>query len=285
MTAIIVSYNASPELRRCLRSAATSRGVSLKIVVVDNASTDDNVNMIRDEFPQVDLIVNMTNRGFAAAVNQGLTRATGNIVLLNPDLELEPDTLTALEAALKRHPHVGIVGPALKYPDGSLQPSVKKFPRWIDLLLILTKLPNLWPGLARSYNGLDVDYKREQVVDQVMGSCFMIRQSCLDDVGKFDEGFYIWFEEVDFCKRARDRGWSTLFTPSARARHSRGASFRQLPARRRQRILRRSVVHYCRKHFGWLVTWLLLPGLFVSWLSALMIDAFRLAKPQRAKNF
>ncbi len=285
LTAIVVSWNAARELKACLRSITASRQVSIKTIVIDNASTESNVDLVRRGFPAVELIVNDTNRGFAAAVNQGLARAEGDVVLVNPDLKLEPSTLAILRQRLARYPRVGVVGPRLIYPDGQPQPSVKRFPRWIDLFLILTKLPNLFPRLARSYNGLDIDYAREQTVDQVMGSCFMIRRSCLNHVGRFDEGFWVWFEEVDFCKRARDHGWLTLYTPATAAIHSRGASFKLTPVVIKQRALRQSIVHYSRKHFGWLSALLLAPGLLISWLSALLINAFRLAKPESAKHF
>lgn len=285
LTAIVVSWNAAGELEECLQSLTASRGLNLKTVVIDNASTEPSVEMVRQRFPTVELIINDTNRGFAAAVNQGLARAVGDVVLINPDLKLEPSTLAVLRQTLSRHPRVGVVGPRLIYPDGKPQPSVKRFPRWIDLFLILTKLPNLFPRLARSYNGFDIDYDREQTVDQVMGSCFMIRRSCLSDVGLFDQGFWIWFEEVDFCKRTRDRGWLTLYTPIATAVHVRGASFKRTSAVVKQRVLRQSIVHYSRKHFGRLSVWLLVPGLLISWLSAQLIDACQLTKPEPAKNF
>lgn len=285
LTVIVVSWNAADELRACLRSIVATQGITVKTVVIDNASTAGNADLVRNEFPDAALIMNDTNRGFAAAVNQGLAQAEGDVVLINSDITLEPSTLAVLHQTFSRHPRVGIVGPRLIYPDGKPQPSVKHFPRWLDLFLILTKLPNLFPRLARSYNGLDIDYAREQTVDQIMGSCFMIRRSCLNDVGGFDERFWIWFEEVDFCKRALGHGWLTLYTPTTTAIHIRGASFKRTSAVVKQRVLRQSIIHYSRKHFGWLSALLLAPGLLISWLSALLIDAFQLTKPEPAKHF
>lgn len=284
VTAIVVSWNVADALNRCLKSLEHSAGVAVTTVVVDNASSDGSAEMVRREFPQVTLIANPTNRGFAAAVNQGLDRSHGDVVLLNPDVVLEPFTIAELQAALVRHTSVGIVGGQLRYPDATIQPSVKRFPRVIDLFLILVKLPNLFPGISRRYNGLDIDYGKEQIVDQVMGSCYMIRQACRDAVGKFDEGFYLWFEEVDFCYRARDKGWLTLYAPHARALHRRGTSFGQLSAVTKQRLLRNSINHYCYKHFGVLAMIVLAPGQFVSWSSAMLIDALKLTKPSKAKN-
>ncbi len=284
LTAIIVSWNACEELKRCLESLRRSDGVLLTTIVVDNASAEGNAAMVKNDFPEATLITNDRNRGFAAAVNQGVARAHGDVVLINPDLEVEPPTLAKLHESFGRYPSVGIVGPQLRYPNGSIQPSVKRFPDWFDLFLILSKVPNFFPGLTRRYNGLDRNYEKEQIVDQVMGSCFMIRRKTLEDVGAFDEGFWMWFEEVDFCKRAKRQGWLTLFTPAARAVHARGASFSRASATEKQRALRNSIVHYSMKYFGKFKTRLLAPAELMSIVSGMLIDALNLSKPSRAKD-
>ncbi|MBI4089881.1 MAG: glycosyltransferase family 2 protein [Candidatus Kerfeldbacteria bacterium] len=199
ITAIVVSFNTPDELQRCLASLRASTGVGLKTIVVDNDSAFDVAAVVQRAYPDAELIRNSSNRGFAAAVNQGLARASETVVLINPDLTVQPDTLAILYDRLIAHPNAGIVGPKLRYPDGTHQPSVKRFPRWIDLALTLAKLPNFVPGLSRRYHATDTDYDREQMVDQVMGSCFMIRPQTLYAVGSFDEGFFIWFEGSIFA--------------------------------------------------------------------------------------
>lgn len=283
ITAIIVSYNAREELNRCLASLATSSGITLHIIVIDNASTDGNAAMVRSAFPQVTLIENSDNRGFAAAVNQGLARARGDVILINPDLTVEPMTIATLHRVMVEHPDVGIIGPRLTYPDGTLQPSVKKFPDWFDLFLILSKVPNFVPSVARVYNGLTVDYTHDQQVDQVMGSCFMIRRATLDAVGTFDEGFWMWFEEVDYCKRALTAGWKTWFTPQAHAVHVRAASTTQSTAHK-QRVLRNSIMHYSRKYFGDVRTRMLAPAELMSIIAGAAVDRYNLVKPTIAKD-
>ena len=282
-TAIVVSYNAREELRKCLASLFTSSGIDLHVIVIDNASTDGNVDMVRKEFPQVVLTVNKTNKGFAAAVNQGFAAAKGDVILINPDLTVMPDTIAVMKQSLDAHPDIGIIGPKLTYPDDTLQPSVKKFPDWFDLFLILSKVPNFIPSIARVYNGLTVDYKKEQTVDQVMGSCFLIRRATLDAVGAFDEGFWMWFEEVDFCKRALTKGWKTLYTPATHAVHVRAASTTQSTAEK-QRILRNSIVHYSMKYFGPLKTKMLGPAELMSVLTGVVGDQVKLIKPYKAKH-
>ncbi|MBI2984523.1 MAG: glycosyltransferase family 2 protein [Candidatus Kerfeldbacteria bacterium] len=285
VTMVVVSWNVRRSLRQCLRAAEASRGIRWQIIVVDNASTDGSVDLVRRQFPRVVLIANDINRGFAAAVNQALRRSRGDVLLLNPDLVLQPRTVASMAAWFLRRPRVGIIGPQLIYPDGRLQPSVKRFPRWIDLFLLLSKVPNIVPRLSARYQATDFDYQRIQVVDQVMGSCFLIRRQTLDQVGLFDEQFWIWYEEVDFCRRAKALGWETLYVADAVATHERGQSFRQVSVRRKQLLLRQSIGHYTRKHLGQLQFFGLWPAFAISWLSALVIDFFRWGKPMVASDF
>lgn len=284
VTAIIVSWNVREALRQCLENVRRSIGVVVRTVVVDNASADGSADMVERAFPEVRLIKNQGNRGFAAAVNQGIERSRGDVLLLNPDALLQPDTLEKLEHGLARNPHAGIVGPQLRYPDKALQPSVRRFPRAVDLVLTLLKLPNFFPGLLKRYAATDLDYDRQQVVDQVMGSCFLIRRRTLEDVGTFDERFYLWFEEVDFCKRAKAKGWMTMLIPDAQAAHERGASFKQLPPVQKQGILMRSMYHYAKKHFNFFSAELVYAVGVVSMLLAACQQLFRINKPFRAKD-
>lgn len=241
--------------------------------------------MIVRDFPQVRLIRNHENRGFAAAVNQGMTASRGQVLLLNPDLELQPNTVQLLLEWMDKIPRGGIFGPRLKYPDGNIQHSVKRFPRWIDLALVLSKLPNIMPFLSTRYQADDLDYSKTQEVDQVMGSCFLIRRDTLEHVGKFDEGFWIWYEEVDYCLRAKQSSWSTVYVAEAEAMHGRGQSFQQVSTAEKQRYLRRSIRHYAQKHFGRVGTLALAPFEFLSWMSGGVIDGMKLRKPSVAREF
>ncbi len=282
---VVFSWNVHDSLRQCLTAAQASQGIKARLVVVDNASRDGSAELVRREFPHVTLITNPTNRGFAAAVNQALEHARGHILLLNPDVRLQTTTVRTMVSWFARRPEIGIIGPRLRYPDGSLQPSVRRFPRWIDLVLVLSKLPNLLPVLAQRYQAVDFDYTTTQTVDQVMGSCCLIRQETLAQVGRFDQGFWIWYEEVDYCLRAKQAGWLTLYVAEAEVAHSRGQSFQQLSATVKQGYLRQSIRHYVRKHFGGLAAWALLPWLWISWLAASLIDVAHLRKPLAAKEF
>lgn len=283
---IVVSWNVRDSLRQCLASILASRGIQPRVVVIDNGSADGSVEMVRAEFPDVRLIKNQTNRGFAAAVNQGLAQhSSGHVALINCDLKLEPETIRTLLDWFQRLPQVGIAGPMLRYEDESLQPSVKRFPRWQDLALVLSKLPNLIPGIAQRYQAADFNYSKTQVVDQVMGSCFLIRDELLKVLPRFDEQYFIWFEEVDYCLTAKALGWQTLYVAEAQAIHGRGQSFQQHPVTTKQRFLRQSIRYYVRKHFGRMAEMSLMPFLLMSWVSAGVIQAAHLRKPQMAKEF
>lgn len=284
LTVIVVSWNVRQQLERCLESIAKSRQINVKAVVIDNASSDGSADSVRQKFPEVELIANSNNRGFAAAVNQGIERSRGDVILINPDLVLEPNTLSVLEQALESHPKAGIAGPRIVYPDGRLQPSVRRFPTTRDLLLTLSKLPNFFPGLTATYTGLNVDYHQAQIVDQVMGSCFLIRREALETIGKFDEGFYLWFEEVDFCRRAANLDWKSIYVPSALVKHTKGASFSQQSALWKHRVLVASMKHYASKHLGAVSALMVTIAGKIAYISVALQQLLNLKKPSAARN-
>ncbi len=256
---IIVNWNTRERLRECLRSVFSSEGTaSFEVFVVDNASEDGSAEMILHEYPKVILIENKTNRGFAAANNQAIRRSQGsNILLLNPDCELTPGALENLLIFIKSKPLAGVVGGKLFGKDNELQFSVRRFPTLASQAAILLKLPHLAPNLpsVKRYLAEDYNYRAPGAADQVMGAFFAIPRHVLAEVGLLDENFYIWFEEVDFCKRVRARGYEVLFTPMAEAKHVGGESFGRLLALPKQRIWNRSLSFYLRKHHG-VLPWL-----------------------------
>lgn len=264
LSIIIVNWNSGPLLRRCLDALpAASRGNSklsttnsqlgYEVWVVDNASTDDSLERARGSAQPFELLALTSNCGFARANNRAIRRTHGDIVLLlNPDTEPRSGSLAALADFFATHPQAGVVGPRLRNPDGTLQPSVRRFPTAAVLFLLLTRLAHVGlklPALRRYFMS-DFAHDREEAVDQVMGACFAIRRQTLDEIGPLDEGFRIWFEEVDYCRRALARGFQTWFTPSAEVVHHRAAAFRQVSAAARAWWFSRSALRYARKHLG-----------------------------------
>ncbi len=255
ISVVIVSWNVRDALRQCLASVFQERGLTYEVFVVDNASADGSAAMVRQEFPQAQLLANTRNIGFAQANNQALTHATGRaVLLLNPDTLLHEGTLASIVAYFDAHADVGILGGKIFHGDGSLQRSVLRFPTFASQALVLLKVQafSLAPKPLRDYYALDFDYTREADVDQVMGSFFAIRRAALDGIGNLDGGFFLWFEEVDYCKRAKAAGWNVRYTPAVSVTHIGGKSFGQLLSLEQQIIFNRSMLRYFHKHHGML---------------------------------
>lgn len=249
---IIVSWNTKELLKNCLTTVFTQQGCDFEVLVIDNNSLDGSQEMVRGEFPGVKLFTNTKNRGFAAANNQGMRIATGKtILLLNSDTELtSSDSLVTL---LKKQRMLGsgILGPQLMFQDGSAQSSVRSFPTFASQLLILLKLHIIFPKLKilKNYFASDFDYSKDQPVEQVSGACFLISRACYESVGLFDERFWIWFEEVDYCKRAHLAGFSIHYIASPRIIHLGGMSFSKIIPKDRQRKFNQSLLLYAKKYF------------------------------------
>ncbi len=258
---IIVSWNVREELERCLHSLPEACGsLSYDVVVVDNASEDGTREWLKTWGAgrgARGAVYNEGNRGFAKACNQGIIGYDARyVLLLNPDTECSPGSLAQFVHEADARPKAGILGPKILNEDGSVQPSVRRFPGVWNQLAVLLKVPRIFPLLGklllRSYHAEDLDIDREQDVDQVMGACFLIRRELIEKVGGLDEAYEIWFEEVDYCKQAYANGYAVRYLPQVQIRHVRGASFAKADAKRKQRIFTASMLTYFQKwHPGW----------------------------------
>jgi len=221
LACVVVTYDALPWLEQCLESVA-----ALETVVVDHGSSDGTVEFVRERFPAVTL-VEAENRGLAAGWNRGVAETSGEYVLvLNADAWLLGDAAEQLVDAADRHPRVALVGPRMRHPDGTLQRSVRGFPtlwRLATEYLYLRKLAPRSRALNAFYAG-GFAHDAERTVEWVMGSCMLVRRTAFEEVGPFDERYFLFSEEVDWMRRATDRGWSILFTPTAECTHVGGAS-------------------------------------------------------------
>jgi N-acetylglucosaminyl-diphospho-decaprenol L-rhamnosyltransferase len=237
----IVSYNTREHLRACLESVAPERPV--ETVVVDNNSTDGSVEMVRKEFPDVELI-KAENRGYGAGANRAFAATTAPyVLLLNTDTVLQPGALQALADHLDAHPEAGIVGPRLLNSDGSLQPSCAPFP------YPLSKLVRWFPNARHRYLP-SWSHDAPRRVPYVLGAALALRRSAVEEVGGFDERFFMYFEETDLAMRLDRRGWETHFTPATEVVHEGGASTRQLSAPMLLELYR-SMARYYEIHHGW----------------------------------
>jgi len=253
LSVVVVSWNVRELLRRCLQSVLGEYPISnIQVLVVDNGSSDGSAAMVRDEFPAVQLIANDQNRGFTAASNQGLAAAQGRyLLLLNPDTEVVGGALATMIAYLDAQPRVGALGPRLRYPDGRLQPSRRRFPTMATALLESTVVQQWWPdnGVLRSYTMADTPEDTTQPVDWVVGACLLVRRAAYEQVGGLDEGFFMYSEELDWCRRIKNAGWEIVYLPAATIIHHEGKSSEQVvPAR--HIYFQSSKVRYFRKHHG-----------------------------------
>lgn len=263
LTVVVVNWNVRDLLRCCLASIDNSH-LSLETFVVDNGSSDGSLQMVRDEFPKVRLIANQDNLGFTAANNQALAQSQGRyLVLLNPDAELVGDALGQMVAYLESHPDVGVLGPQLRYPDDTVQSSRRRFPTLATAFAESTIIQQWWPdnGILRRYYVSDNPENITQPVDWVMGACMMVRREAYEQVGGLDEGFFMYSEELDWCRRIKDAGWGVFYLPAAVVIHHEGKSSEQVVPERHIHF-QSSKVRYFRKHHGrWqagLLRWFLL---------------------------
>lgn len=250
ISAVIVSYNVRALLDRCLRSLELSD--QTEAIVVDNASTDGTAAFLDRYYPTVRLIANRTNPGFGAANNQGMELARGTYVLfLNPDAELRPGALASLREALAARPEVGVVGPRLRYADGRIQSSRRRFPTLITALAESTVLERWWPNspAVRSYRVRDSSDDEAREVDWLNGACLLTRRAVIDRVGGFDPRFFMYSEELDWCRRVREAGWPIVYWPAAEVIHHEGKSSEQNLARRAQNF-NESKARYFEKYYG-----------------------------------
>ncbi len=256
MSVVIVSWNVRELLRANLtRLFSLATPLEFEVFVVDNGSHDGTARMVREEFPRVKLITNDWDAGFAGPNNQALRLAKGEVaVLLNPDMLVEPGALEMTYEKLLRDRSIGVLGIRLVGQNGKPINSVRRFPDVWSQLLILLKLGRAFPNLLGRYMFSDFDYGRSQDVDQVRGSFFAFRRELLDTVGYLDDGFHIWFEEVDYCRRVRAKGLRIRYAAEATARDYVGRSVSQMKRRETQKIFGASMVRYFRKHHpGWRV--------------------------------
>jgi len=227
LSIVIVSWNVRDLLRGCLRSLyAAPEGRAAQVIVVDNGSTDGSAEMVEAEFPAVQLVRGSENRGFAAANNTGLALAQGRYVLfLNPDTEIIGAALAALLGYAAAQPDVAVVAPQLLNSDGSLQPSRYRFPTFATAFFESTWLEPIAPRqLLDRYYVRDLPEDQVCDVDWVRGAALLVRRAAIDAVGPLDEGFFMYSEELDWCRRFRDAGWRVVYLPTAQVIHHGGKS-------------------------------------------------------------
>ncbi len=269
VSVVIISLNTERVLRECLECLAReSAGLKVETLIVDNGSKDGSVAMIRNEFPGVRLIESGENLGFGRANNLAFEQATGRyIVLLNSDAFLQPDSLRISVERMDKDPRIGLAGARLVGRDGSWQPSARMFPSLLTDLFVLSGLANRYPQskLFGRFDRTWADQTAPAAVDWVPGAYSIIRREALSKVGPFDPAFFLYYEEVDLCRRIQAAGYSIWYWPDVVVVHIGGESSRQMTQNTKSaKTLQmsksgaqltlwrmRSTLLYYRKNHGW----------------------------------
>jgi GT2 family glycosyltransferase len=279
ISAIILSYNTVNLLRDCLNSLlAKTKNTEMEIIVIDNNSIDNSAQMVRKEFPQVELIVNPDNYGFSKGNNIGLKKAKGDYVLLiNSDVVFVEDSISGMVNLMEKSPKIGVSSCKLIGSDNKIQPTGGFFPtilRVFAWMLFIDDVPIL-NRLFNSYHPPVSWYGKEQLQDWVTGAFFMIRKQVIEDVGYLDENIFMYAEEMEYCYRAKKLGWFVKYSPVTKIIHlggksgtSKGALLGEL----------KSIKYFYQKHMpnwqGPLLIFLLKLG------SLLRVIAFAIIKPK-----
>jgi len=251
ISVVIPSWNTRDYLEACLLSLDRAPNPSIEIIVVENGSEDGSREYLQGDRPDVRLVVNERNEGFAHACNQGIALATGKYVfLLNTDTEIRGNALQKLYCFLEGHDEYGAVAPRLVHPDGRTQPTVQAFPSLWTPLFFATPLERWFPDLRelKRYFLRDWSQETSEDIDQPPAAALLVRRSVLEEVGVFDETLWLFFNDVDLSLRMREAGWKTRYLAEAEVLHHVGGSTRNfgsfVPEWQKNRLA------FYRKHHG-----------------------------------
>jgi hypothetical protein len=257
LSIIIVNWNVRDELLQCLRSIEEQRPRGeYEIIIVDNASTDGTIEAVRKDFPKVTLIINKNNRGFSAASNQAIKIAKGQyLFLLNPDTVVHKDSLDNLIRVLDENPDIGACGPKLIDENNIPYRPEGYVPTFHSIFYAKTffRMLGIFRGHYKKLTADNLDYNRQTDVEQLSGSALMVRRSVMEEIGLWDESFFMYYEDVDLCLRIRKAGWRITYVGESVITHFGGKSSVQISVEKRI-MLYRSLFIYLRKHKGRLAT-------------------------------
>ncbi|MCK5219484.1 glycosyltransferase family 2 protein [bacterium] len=280
----IVNWNTREYLVKCLQALrAGAAGLTLEIIVVDNASSDGSAKAVAEQFPEIQLLANRENLGFAAGINQALNLAQAPFcMLLNPDTEMQPQALQIMLEDLEAHPEAWAVGPKLLNGDGSILPSGRKFPTmfstWMEgLLPRRVKASDWWKKAV--FGRLDFEVPVE--VNEVSGACFITRQKVFEKIGFLDERFFLYYEEVDWFLRLAAAGGKVRYQPRARIIHHWGAGANKTQGESVLLYYRSQFKFWRKHHRGEIVIRIMTACNAVVWTVGSLIKALGLGEVRR----
>ncbi len=277
LSIIIVNWNVRDLLRACLESIERGRGnLDVEVIVVDSASSDGSVAMLTADFPWVTLVACSENVGFPKGNNLGIAKANGRyILLLNPDTVVLDNALTVMLSYLQSHPDVGIVGAQLLNADGSVQSSRRRFPTLATAFFESTWLESLAPAaLLARYYARDLPDDQTADVDWVTGACMMAPRTAVAAIGGLDEAYFMYSEELDWCRRFKDADWRVVYLPAAQIVHYVGKSSEQAVVARHINF-QRAKLRYFRKYHSRLAAGLLRSFLLLNYFGQLVLEAVK----------
>jgi len=248
LSVIIVNFNTASLLKECLNSIEENRGnLKLEILVVDNNSRDQSAEMVKKDFPQVKLLVNSENIGFARGVNQGLALAKGRyFLLLNPDVKVLPGALKGMIEFMDQNKDAGLAGVQLFNSDGTKQNSIANFPSISQELLNKSLLRILFP---EKYPSKYREYKSPIEVDSVIGACMIVRPEAVKEAGELDPDYFLFLEETDWCFQMKKMGWKVYHLPQLKVYHKQGQSLLDLKSKGRIEYYR-SYYRFFKKNYS-----------------------------------
>lgn len=278
---VIVSYNSLPHLRACIESIPGGAGsLPYEVIIVDNNSSDGTPDVIRNEAPSVNLIANTENLGFAKGCNIGIKAARGRyILLLNPDTVVGSNALERTHEYLEDNPDLAAAGCKLLRPDGSLDPSCKReLPSPWDAFCRMVGLSKLFPRsrIFARYDAAYLDVDKRQRLPLIDGCYMMMRSEALKDIGLFDERFFIYGEDVDWCRRAHSGGWSIGYDPTGTVVHMKGETTRHYTFRMLYHFHRSMTLYYWKHSRRWdPVQLIVYPGIALRLAALVIWNLFR----------
>ncbi len=251
ITLSIVNWNGGEEIFAFLESIFLfTKNISFEVIVVDNNSTDDSLEKIKNNFPQVKIVEQKYNSGYARAHNKGWKEGSGRyIAFLNLDMELCENSFEKLVHFLEARQDVIAVGPTLIYPNGMLQPNVKRNPTLLSQITILLKLHFWLKSFVNFYLWRDFDYTKEQEVPQLMGACIVARRDILEKIGGWGEEYFpILWEDIDFCKKIQLHRGIIIYSPITKIIHHESTSFLRLQSFAKQKRFNHGMLTYFKKY-------------------------------------
>ncbi|MBT4120733.1 MAG: glycosyltransferase family 2 protein [Candidatus Magasanikbacteria bacterium] len=278
LSIITVTWNNEKEIARQIASVfAGCKDVTCEEIIVDSGSSDQTIEIVKNQFPHVKLIENKENIGFGAGNNQGLKIAQGEFLLfLNGDMMVEEGSLDGILDWMKKNKDVGIVCPKLldQYGKFNWDASPRRFPKLWEQLALILKIPHIFPNTLNSYHMKDLDIEKEQEVDSVRGSFMLMRREFVDKLGwAFDPRYFIWYEDVDICREAKRLNYKVMYTPVISAIDYVGQSFKKRKTLWKQKQFTRSMLTYFKKWepmYKWIWIAILRPfGVGLAWVNDL----------------